>query len=224
MPLQGNLAEMSLANLIQVNCQEMRSARLTLTRHGQNGEVYFSDGQVVHATFGTDTGEAALYELLTWSDGSFVLERDAHTVEKTIAKPWGELLLEGMKRLPSRVATADRTEVNVDRDALAKLRALDNVTGVVISACDGIVLASNIPGSDGEAEAAVAVFVGSAANQLGESLQLDAFGHGLVTLKNKRLLILEQPNRYIGLVLADHASPTIVASAATEILRKTIHV
>ncbi|MBI5653964.1 MAG: DUF4388 domain-containing protein [Chloroflexi bacterium] len=222
MATQGNLAEMSLANFIQVNCQEMRSARLTLTRHDQFGEVYFSDGQVVHAALDTHIGESALYELLAWSDGTFTLDRDAHTSEQTIARPWGELLLEGMKQLPARAASPKRKEVNVDREALVKLRAIDNVTGAVISACDGIVLAADVPGSDGEAEAAVAVFLGSAAGQLSEALQLEAFAHGLVVLKNKRLLILEQPNRFIGLALADHASPTIVASAAIDILKKTL--
>ena len=222
MALQGNLAEMSLANLIQVNCQEMRSARLTLTRDGQTGEVYFSDGQVVHATHGADVGEPALYEMLAWRDGTFVLERDAHTTDKTIDKTWNQLLLEGMMHLPTRVAPANRTEVNVDREAVAKLKTLDNVAGAVIASCDGVVLASDVAGGDGEAEAAIAVFIGSAASQLGEALQLEIFGHGIVNLKNRRLLILEQPNRYVGLVLADNASPTIIASAATEILRKTI--
>jgi predicted regulator of Ras-like GTPase activity (Roadblock/LC7/MglB family) len=220
MATQGNLAEMSLANLIQVNCQEVRSARLTLTRLNQIGEVYFSDGQVVHAALDGQIGETALYELLAWSDGTFTLDREAHTSEQTIARPWGELLLEGMKQLPTRATK--RKEVNVDRDALTKLRAIENVTGAVISACDGIVLAADVPGSDGEAEAAVAVFLGSAAGQLSDALQLESFAHGLVVLKNKRLLILEQPNRFIGLVLAEHASPTIVASAATDILKKTL--
>ena len=108
MATQGNLAEMSLANLIQVNCQEVRSARLTLTRLNQIGEVYFSDGQVVHAALDGQIGETALYELLAWSDGTFTLDREAHTSKQTIARPWGELLLEGMKQLPTR-ATKRKT-------------------------------------------------------------------------------------------------------------------
>ena len=105
-------------------------------------------------------------------------------------------------------------------DTLTQLRALDGVAGAVIAASDGIVLGSDVPGSDGENEAAAAVFTGAAADQLGQALQLGTFGHGLVALKNKRLLVLQQPDRYIGLVLSENASPTIVATAANEILKK----
>lgn len=72
MPLQGDLQEMSLANLIQVNCQEMRSARLVLTRVDQSGEIYFSDGQVVHATLGELYGTVAVYAMLQWDTGTFL--------------------------------------------------------------------------------------------------------------------------------------------------------
>jgi len=219
MPLQGNLQEMSLANLIQVNCQEMRSAQLTLQHADQSGEVYFSDGQVVHAVFGTLRGEEAMYELLTWDNGKFVLERDVPAPEKTIAVNWNVLLLEGMKRVAER-PVVHKEEKAMKPDTLAQLRALDGVAGAVIAASDGIVLGADMPGSDGENEAAAAVFTGAAADQLGQALQLGTFGHGLVVLKNRRLLVLQQPDRYIGLILSENASPTIVATAANEVLKK----
>lgn len=219
MPLQGNLQEMSLASLIQVNCQEMRSARLTLTRADQTGEIYLSDGQVVHAALGDLSGEAAFYALLAWDNGTFLLDRDVLAPGKTITTNWNALLLEGMKRV-AELPAAPEVEAYMRPDALAQLRALDGVAGVVIAASDGIVLGADIPGSDGENEAAAAVFTGSAADQLGQVLQLGPFGHGLVTLKSKRLLVLEQPDRYIGLVLGDNASPTIVANTAGEVLKK----
>jgi hypothetical protein len=55
---------------------------------------------------------------------------------------------------------------------------------------------------------------------LGQALQIGTFGHGLVALKNRRLLVLQQPDRYIGLILSENASPTIVATAANEVLKK----
>ena len=219
MPLQGNLHEMSLANLIQVNCQEMRSARLTLTHADQNGEIYFSDGQVVHAALGARRGEDALYELLGWDDGMFVLDSERPAPEKTITTHWNTLLLEGLKRAAERPVVKPQEE-NMKPDALAQLKTIQGVTGAVITASDGIVLSAEIPNSDGENEAASAVFIGAAADQLGDALQLGAFGHGIVTLKTKRLLILQQPDRYIGLVLGENASPVIVANAANEVLKK----
>lgn len=220
MPLQGSLREMSLANLIQVNCQEMRSAHLTLTANGQEGEVYLSDGQVVHAALGEHIGEEAIYEMLMWENGTFVLDLEKAAPEKSITLGWQQLLLKGMMQLPERQIAPKPAEGNMNPDAMTQLKAIDGVSGAVISSCDGVVLGSDVAESDGENEAAVAVFVGSAANQLGQALQLDAFQHGLVVLKNKRILVLEQPDRYVGLVLGENASPAIVASAATQVLKK----
>ncbi len=219
MPLQGSLKEMSLANLIQVNCQEMRSARLTLQDRGRTGEVYFSDGQVVHASAGKRAGADAVYELLVWETGTFTLETEVHAPEKTITVPWTELLLEGMKRVADHQTEKRPMEGPMSSNKLAQLRAIEGVTGAVIAASDGVVLAADVPDGDGEKEAAVAVFVGSAAGQIGEALCLGTFARGTVTLKNKRVLILQQPDRYIGLWLAENASPAIVGSAAAHVLQ-----
>ena len=220
MPLQGSLREMSLANLIQVNCQEMRSARLTLSSKGQEGEIFLSDGQGVHAAGGSHVGEEAVYEMILWDEGSFVLDLDLVSPEKTITISWQDLLLRGMMQVPTRQPAENQPEGNMNPDALAQLRAIDGVSGAVISASDGMVLAASVPDSDGEHEAAVAVFIGSAADQLGQALQLDTFAHGTVSLKGKRILVLEEPDRYIGLVLAENASAAIVAGAASQVLKK----
>lgn len=218
MPIQGDLKEMSLANLIQVNCQEMRSARLTLEHAGQQGEVYFSDGQVVHATLGNRTGVETVFAMLAWDDGTFVLDRDIAAPAKSITMPWNELLLQGMMRIDEHRdhAEAERTGIQT---ILAQLRSIEGVSGAVIAASDGIVLGADVPNSDGEQEAAVAVFIGAAAQQLGETLDLDGFSHGIVSLQDKRLLVLQMPDRFVGLVLTgERTSPAIVSNAAKEIL------
>ncbi len=219
MPLQGNLDEMSLANLIQVNCQEMRSACLILTHKGQKGEVYFSDGQVAHASVGTLAGAEAIYELLRWDTGVFTLETDVRAPEKSVDTPWSDLLLEGMKRLADWQSLEQKAEGAASPAVLEKLRTLNGVCGAVVAACDGIVLAADVPGSDGERESAVAVFVGLAAHQISDTLTLGPFGQCVVTLKNKRVLVLEQPDRYYGLWLEENASPAIVTNAAIQVLR-----
>jgi len=55
---------------------------------------------------------------------------------------------------------------------------------------------------------------------LSNTLQVGTFVHGVVAQKSRRLLILPQAERYVGLILAENASPTIVANAASEILKK----
>ncbi len=220
MAVQGNLREMSLANLIQVNCQEMRSARLTLEQDGQSGEVYFADGQVVHSTCGMMSGQDAVFEMLTWEDGTFTFDRDVHTAEKSISIDWNDLLLEGMQRAAEALSVKTRAQAKKKNSALPQLKAIDGVTGAIISSTDGIVLSADVPESDGEQEAAIAVFMGAAAEQLGEVFGLNLFAHGVVNTKTRRLLVLRQTDRYIGLVIGERSSPTIIANAANEVLRK----
>ncbi len=104
MPLQGNLEDMNLANLVQIMCQEMRSARIAVTNSHRSGEIYLSDGQIVHASVGTLSGREALYELLSWDHGTFVFDGDVHAHEKTISAGWNELILGAMMQAAERAA------------------------------------------------------------------------------------------------------------------------
>ena len=222
MPLQGNLKEMSLANLIQVNCQERRSARLTLSLGNQTGQVFLADGQVVHAVLGDHVGEEAVYDMLAWESGTFSLDLDQPHPDVTIRTAWQPLLLEGMKQLPIRQAAKAKNQAQAKpapTNELKQLEAIPGVVGAIISASDGVVLANDVPDSGGEDEAMVTLFIGSAANDLGRILKLDAFVYGTITMKHKRVMVLEQPDRYVGLILGENASATMIASAAALVFK-----
>lgn len=222
MGLQGNLKDMSLANLVQVNCQEMRTVRLTLAHRGQTAEIFIADGQVVHANSGAVQGEQVFYKALAWQDGTFSLDTDIPSPARTIQSPWSALVLEGMKRandLQAEEKRALQTSSKSSSDLLARLGKIEGVGGVVLASSDGIILDTTIADSDGEREAAVAVFLGGAARQLGESLQLGEFQHGVVSSGNRRLLILQTIDRFCGLVLGERGSPALVASAAAQIFK-----
>ena len=51
MALVGNLKDLKLANLIQLNCMERNTAKLTIDYAGKYGTIYFQGGQVAHAEF-----------------------------------------------------------------------------------------------------------------------------------------------------------------------------
>jgi predicted regulator of Ras-like GTPase activity (Roadblock/LC7/MglB family) len=104
------------------------------------------------------------------------------------------------------------------QELATKLSKIDGVDGVVIAARDGIVLAHELNDASPDKEGAVAVFVGNAASQASESLALGPFDWGTVTIGNEVVLVMEQPDYYVGLLLADRASPAIVASSAREAL------
>jgi predicted regulator of Ras-like GTPase activity (Roadblock/LC7/MglB family) len=100
----------------------------------------------------------------------------------------------------------------------SELKKIAGVEGSVLISRDGIVLASEIEGNP-EKEGAVAVFVGNAADELGAAMSLAPFDWGLVTMGKDRMLILERPTFFVGLLLSDRASPALVSAEADKVLR-----
>jgi len=227
--VRGNLRSLSLPSIVQINCAERNQARLRLKRQGSEGSLFFADGEVVHAELGSQVGEEVVYELLTWEDGDFELEMDVSSPERTITTGWSSLLLEGMRRLDEEAVGLERLEEieAMDRkgvrgemiqELVRALREIESVVGAVLTARDGVVLADELEG-DPQKEGAVAVFVGTAANQVGESLALGSFEWGTVAIGKDTMLVLERPDYYVGLLLGERASPAIVASSAEGVLK-----
>ena len=213
MPLEGSLKDLSLANLVQLNCQEMNDVRITLEYLGKEGVILCSSGNIVHATTGLLTGEEAVYELLRWKAGTFRVISNVTPTERTIDRIWNAIILEGMKRIDEGEASMEDRLYKLVND----LRQTPAVGGAVIIARDGTVLAESIEG-DAEKEGAVAVFLGNAADQIGEALALGTFDWGVASLGQERMLVLERPDFFIGLLLAEKASPAMVTTSVEEIL------
>jgi predicted regulator of Ras-like GTPase activity (Roadblock/LC7/MglB family) len=230
MPLEGSLEELSLTNIIQVNCNEMNTATVRLAREDDEGLLCFAEGAIVHAAVGHLVGEEAVYELLSWPDGSFIVEQDKPAPQRTISGNWNSLLLEGIRRIDeSELSAAEAVEVEEadvggfdeaadEMTRLARaLRQVDGVQGSVIISRDGVVFASDVD-SNPEKEGAVAVFVGNAADEVGKAMQLVPFDWGVVTMGKDRMLVLEQPTFFVGLVLGEKASPALVSAEVGKIL------
>ena len=230
MAVRGKLRDISLASLISVNCNEMNQARLAVRHGDREGVLFFADGTITHMTLGDQEGESVIHELLSWEDGEFELEPGVPAPKRTVNTPWSTLLLEGMQHVdestPALAAMLEEplpedppTSSEPDGEA-QRLRALDGVIGAVIVARDGNVIAADM-NDDPDKEGAVAVFVGSAASQIGESLALGPFERGVVeTLgSGSRLLIIERPDYYAGLLLSERASPALVAAKVVSILQ-----
>jgi predicted regulator of Ras-like GTPase activity (Roadblock/LC7/MglB family) len=237
MALQGNLQDMSVADLIQHNCQEGRTARIDLRRgtDGPTAVLFLDQGQIVHAESQGESGEEIVYRVLAWGDGSFAVEPGQASPARTIQRSYAGLLLEGMRRIDEASAEVDAPqdagspaagkagrgsgkEEGTMSERLQGLRAIEGVSGVVIAARDGVVLEHALDG-DPEKEGAVAVFVGYAAAQVGQSLALGNFEWGTVAIGKETMLVVEQPDYYVGLLLEEKASPALVASKLEGLLR-----
>ena len=230
MPIEGSLKELSLPNIIQVNCTEMNTAAVSLRHEDKEGVICFAGGAVVHAVMGNLVGEEAVYDLLTWPDGTFVVEADVIPPERTVTTNWNMLLLEGIRRMDEKQGEMEWSAIDAGGDASAssaaddltalaqEFRTIAGVEGAVIISRDGVVLGADVDG-EAEKEGAVAVFVGNAAGQIGDGFNLSPFDWGLVTMGDDRVLILEGSAFFVGLLLGERASPALVSADAGKLLR-----
>ncbi len=108
MALVGNLKDLKLPSLIQLNCMERNTAKLTIEHDGKYGFIYFEDGQVVHAEYEPDIGEKAVFRLLSLYSGNFKVESGIRAPARTIHTHWNNLLLDGLHQLDSQEEGQDR--------------------------------------------------------------------------------------------------------------------
>jgi hypothetical protein len=98
---------------------------------------------------------------------------------------------------------------------LKSLLDIPGVVGLVEVASDGTLLRAELPDGDGKSEAALAVLMGGAADQLGNLLNLGAFDHGVGNIGSQRMVILKLGEAYVGLVLGEQSSAALVSNAAS---------
>ena len=231
MAMRGNLRDMGVAELIQHTCQEGMTAQLSLEVGGEQAAIFFEAGEVVHATRGDQQGEQVIYDILGWSEGAFSLDADVRSPVRTIYRSYAGLLLEGARRMDEGVIGIAKEEADPPpegsgqpqemglMDATAQaLAKIQGVAGTVLVADDGVVLAQAIAG-DAEKEGAVAAFVAAAADQTGEILQWGGFRRAGVTMGAGRMLVLRHLDHFVGLLLDETASPSLVASRAEALLQ-----
>lgn len=99
MALIGNLKDIKLPSLIQLNCMERNDAKLTIERSGKFGFIYFEGGQVTHAEYEPYLGEEAVFKLLTLPEARFKVESNVKPPVRTIQTNWSNLLLDGLNKL-----------------------------------------------------------------------------------------------------------------------------
>ena len=112
MAVGGDLQDMDVSSIIAVNCNQMNQARLQIWHRGREARVFFEDGNIVHMTLDSQEGEGVISELLSWTEGTFYLERGISAPERTVTTGWSELVLRGMQRLDERSVPSTESTVN----------------------------------------------------------------------------------------------------------------
>src|SRR5271156_5951345 len=97
--VRGSLAQMNVIDLMQSLEMGRKSCQLSLSNAGDKCEVFFVEGQVKHATYGSLVGDQAVFKVLRWTGGNFQLDFEGKTSQETTQLNTQGLLMEGLRLL-----------------------------------------------------------------------------------------------------------------------------
>ncbi len=145
MSLKGSLTSINLADIIQLVSNSRQTGRFVLTRgNGLKGYIYLKAGEIVHAEVEEFSGEDAIFTLISWSDGEFVIEEGEFNVPTTVQRPITSLLMEAARRIDEwkllnrKIGSIDAVpEFNeIDRQERRKI-SLSTLEWLIISKING---------------------------------------------------------------------------------------
>jgi len=99
MPLNGELSDLSLSELIEFFCNQRKTGMLEVTYLNGSIELYLQSGALVHAQIGVLRGVEAVYYALTQPNASFKFSPQQESSEQSINQPWSSVVLEGLRRM-----------------------------------------------------------------------------------------------------------------------------
>ena len=104
--ISGELENLGFADIVQVLSMGMKTACVSLRSNGSKGKIWFENGTVRHAETGGTKGESAFYQMVRWSQGSFVIEHGVQTRTHSIERDAMFLVMEGVRLMDESEAGA----------------------------------------------------------------------------------------------------------------------
>jgi CheY-like chemotaxis protein len=91
------MMQVGLQDVLQMECLGRKSSILAVSAGGRRGQVFISEGEIVHAECGQLQGEMALYSLLGLTGGEFHLQPFSEPTRRTISGQYEFLLMEAAR-------------------------------------------------------------------------------------------------------------------------------
>lgn len=120
-----------LAEVMQRFCSDHRSGQITFRSGESFGYVYLQHGRVLHAVCGGVEGEEAVYRMLAWPQGGFVLDEGILPHRRTVQLTWEQLLFEGARRADTTGLVTPSTPI-VTAEPVTTSRAAESLPKLTI--------------------------------------------------------------------------------------------
>jgi len=212
MALVGNLKDLKLTNIVQLNCMEKNEAVFILEQHKVSGKIFFADGNIVHAIYGNVEGDDAVFKILQIKEGPFKVENDVPPPKRTITTPWSNLLLEGLRMIDEAQEAKDDALARLTKD----LKNLNGVSGVLICTAMGEILMEEDIASGKRASSAMA-FLLRKMEKVGRAARFGTFKIGVISGKTDRKIISKHSDDVVEL----NVDTKLQAEVVEQVLEKS---
>ena len=190
---QGVLRRVGLQDVIQMECLGRNSSVLQIQNEHVSGQIYIEDGNIIHATDGTLTGERGLQLLLAIPGGSFELAPFEQPPERTIEGQWEFLLMEAAR---VRDENAAQTEPTPPEPPAAPAVASARVVETLICTGQGEPLYHD-ECADVNARVALLAKIAQQGAQLAAILPLGNFDRLEMQFADERIIAQTRPDRLV---------------------------
>jgi response regulator of citrate/malate metabolism len=112
----GTIDSIDLTTILQVIHIERKTAAIQITIERKKGYLYFEDGEIVHAEYGSLAGEKAAKLLIAQNRGQFSLLNKKVKTKKTISTPFAELIMSALKEIDEKREKSQLKDKKINND------------------------------------------------------------------------------------------------------------
>lgn len=94
--LQGDINKVHIPTVLQSIQMGQMTGRLTVRSEGRGVDVYFDEGEPIHASDGVDNGQEVILDMISLRVGKFRFLPDERTMERTINRRLDGLIMEAV--------------------------------------------------------------------------------------------------------------------------------
>jgi DNA-binding response OmpR family regulator len=124
----GTIDSIGLSTILQVISIERKTAAVQITIERKKGFLFFEDGEIVHAEYGSLVGEKAAKLLIAQNRGQFSLLNKKVKTKKTISIPFSELLMNALKESDEkREKSQEKDKKNIKDEEVLKMAIKDHL-------------------------------------------------------------------------------------------------
>ncbi len=214
-----------IGQFIQVITSDGKTCSLTVRSRGRVGTLYFIQGQLVDAVFGSQSGRDAALLILCWQEEANIEVRKLYCLRKrTIKDPVDSLIMESC-RLKDGAQTAQPSvqggKGRISSDLLAMLLSVEGMTKMAVVMRDGTLVAQK---NRGDHLGSLITYMSMELERIRSLLEWTGPNSIVLTCKSgDKYIVIFGPEIIVGLkTLATVSAPQTLATLSNAVLRAKI--